>query len=93
MVLCAFWNAGSLEMAPFAQVWKIETHIIEGVLSWVVHKDVEFEVSEHQLAKDFISLEKEFEHYEVPHPLLIHGKSLFFTFFLKEETILSSLKP
>ena len=61
----------------FARAWKMETRIIEGVLGWVVRKDVELEVSEHQLAKDFISLGKEFECYEVPHPSLIHGKSCF----------------
>jgi hypothetical protein len=55
----------------------METRIIEGVLGWVVRKDVELEVSEHQLAKNFTSLEKEFERYEVPHPSLIHGKRLF----------------
>jgi hypothetical protein len=62
----------------FARAWKMENRIIEGVSGWVVRKDVDLEVSEHQLAKNFTSLEKEFEHYEVPHPSLIHGKILVF---------------
>jgi len=79
MVLRAFRSAGALEMEPFLhRAWKVETRIMEGVLGWVVRKDVELEISEHQLAKIFISLGKEFERYEVPHPSLIHGKLLFF---------------
>lgn len=54
----------------------MEIQVIQGQLGWVVHKDVELEVSEHQLAKGFVALEKEFQRYRLPHPSLIHGKRL-----------------
>ena len=56
----------------------METRLIDGVEGWVVRKDIELEVSEHELAKCFTSLEKEFARYRIPHPSLIHGKLLFF---------------
>ncbi|KAF8966226.1 hypothetical protein BDZ97DRAFT_1657897 [Flammula alnicola] len=71
----------------FARAWKMEIRVVDGVWGWVVRKDIELEVSEHQLAKGFASLEKEFERYRVPHPSLIHG------YFPKEESVISSLLP
>lgn len=61
----------------FARAWKMEIRLIDGIEGWVVRKDIELEVSEHELAKCFTSLEKEFARYQIPHPSLIHGKSLF----------------
>ena len=63
----------------FARAWKMEKRVIEGQSGWVVRKDIELEVSEHQFAKGFATLEKEFEHYQLPHPSLIHGRRLFIT--------------
>jgi hypothetical protein len=63
----------------FARAWKMEIRVIEGQLGWVVRKDIELEVSEHQFAKGFVTLEKEFERYQLPHPSLIHGRRAFIT--------------
>lgn len=62
----------------FARAWKMETRVIDGIEGWVVRKDIELQVSEHQLAKSFSSLDKEFARYQIPHPSCIHGKSLSF---------------
>ena len=72
---CWFTQDGTF----FARAWKMEIRVIEGQLGWVVRKDIELEVSEHQFAKGFVMLEKEFEQYQLPHPSLIHGMRIFIT--------------
>jgi hypothetical protein len=57
----------------WARAWKLEVRVVDEVRGWVVRKDCEIEVSEHDLAKNFVGLQEQCEHYRVPHPSLILG--------------------
>ena len=59
----------------FARAWILEPSTLGDDSGWVVHEDLEVEVSQDQLLKNFPQLGEDHERYQVPHPSVILGKS------------------
>lgn len=67
----------------FARAWILEPRILGDESGWVVREDLEVEVRQDQLLKNFLQLGEDHERYRVPHPSVILGKSwLRCSFFL-----------
>lgn len=59
----------------FARAWMLEASTLGDDSGWVVRTDLEVEVSQDQLLKNFPQLGEDHERYRVPHPSVILGKS------------------
>lgn len=48
----------------WAHAWNLEVQVVDEVRGWVVRKDCEIEVSEHDLARNFVGLQDQREYYQ-----------------------------
>jgi len=57
----------------YSKAWPMEQVVVEGVNGWCVREDLEMEISQDQLLKNFPHFDKDHSFYNIPHPSRIFG--------------------